>query len=132
MQITYEWSQCFHPDELRELFRSLEWSSGLYPEALAQAMRGSDSVYSARADGKLVGLINALSDGVMTVYFHYLLVKPEYQGCGIGRQLVTGMMNRYSSHYRLVLNSYESAAGFYEKCGFERGLGVPMGMTNWN
>jgi hypothetical protein len=56
------------------------WSSGQYPEALAVAMRNSDRVVSAWGGEKLVGFMNALSDGAMTAYFHYLLVRPEYQG----------------------------------------------------
>lgn len=132
MVIEYGWSKEFTSEELAELFRSLDWSSGHYPEALVRAMQGSDTVYSARVEGQLVGLINALSDGAMTVYFHYLLVRPEYQGLGIGRQLVAGMLGRYSGMYRLVLNSYEAAVPFYEKCGLEVGGGiVPMGVTQW-
>ena len=34
-------------------------------------MKNAHSVYSAWNGDKLVGLINYLSDGIMTAYFHY-------------------------------------------------------------
>lgn len=43
------------------------------------------AVYISAWDGeKLIGLINALDDGELTAYVHYLLVNPEYQKDGIG------------------------------------------------
>jgi GNAT superfamily N-acetyltransferase len=133
MNVEYRWSKNFEASELEELFLSLDWSSGRFPEELVRAMQGSDSVYSAWADGRLIGLMNALSDGAMTVYFHYLLVHPDAQKLGIGQRLVEGMLNRYRSYYRLVLTSYKEAVPFYEKCGFKVSTdGLPMGITQWS
>ncbi len=58
---------------------------------IKKAIKNYHTVYSAGDNEKLVGLINSLSDGVMTV-FHYLLVQPEYQGMGIGRELIKLML----------------------------------------
>jgi len=65
--------------QLQDLFLSVQWSSGNYPDQLQIAMTNSHRVISAWNGDQLVGLINALSDGVMTAYFHYLLVHPDYQ-----------------------------------------------------
>jgi hypothetical protein len=54
--------------------------SGNYPDKLKKAIKNSDKVYSAWDKDKLIGLINSLSYGVMTAYFHYLLVRAEYPG----------------------------------------------------
>jgi GNAT superfamily N-acetyltransferase len=51
----------------------------------------------------LVGLINSLSDDVMMVYFHYLLVRPEYQGIEIGKELVKLMLEEYEDFARKVV-----------------------------
>ncbi len=94
MEIKYKKINDFTEKELQDLFLSVNWDSGNYPDKLKKAMRNSHCVYSAwaydedRGQEILVGLINSLSDGVMTVYFHYLLVRPEYQGKGIGKKLV--------------------------------------------
>ncbi|WP_407377721.1 GNAT family N-acetyltransferase [Methanobrevibacter sp.] len=34
-------------------------------------------------------MICAMDDGIMTVYIHFLLARPEYQGKGIGKKLVS-------------------------------------------
>ncbi len=124
MPITYRVTQSFTSNQLRDLFASVGWTSARYPERLRQAMANSDSVISAWDGDVLVGLINCLSDGALTAYFHYLLVRPEYQGQGIGRDLLRRMLDRYSNCLRKVLIADKEQVGFYEKCGFTVGTGT--------
>lgn len=127
MQITYQDVWEFDENQLQELFLSVGWTSGHYPDKLKLAMQNSHSVVSAWDGERLVGLMNCLSDGVMTAYFHYLLVRPEYQAKGIGRELVRLMFDKYSGYLRKVLISDGGQVGFYEKCGFVAGTGtMPM------
>lgn len=121
MGIEYRDIKDFREKELQDLFLSVEWDSGNFPEKLKMAIKNSHRVYSAYDGDKLVGLINALSDGVMTVYFHYLLVRPEYQGQGIGKKLVDLMLEEYADFARKVVIAYDSEVEFYKKCGFEVG-----------
>ena len=83
----------FTQKELQDLFLSVEWSSGHYPEKLVVAMRNFATVYSAWDGTKLVGLICAMDDGIMNAYVHYLLVRPDYQDQAIGRELVELVRN---------------------------------------
>jgi GNAT superfamily N-acetyltransferase len=108
--------------QLEELFLSVGWNSGKFPDKLQQAMRNSHSVCTAWDGEKLVGLMNCISDGVMTAYFHYLLVRPEYQHQGIGSQLVSRMLDRYADYITRVLISYNTQVGFYESCHFKPGI----------
>jgi GNAT superfamily N-acetyltransferase len=105
-------------DALQELFLSVQWESGKYPNELLQAIRGSHSIVTAWEGGKLIGLINALSDDVLTVYFHYMLVNPSYQSKGIGKELMKIMLERYKGYKTKVLISYPHAVDFYNKVGF--------------
>ena len=118
--IEYKDTHEFTQEALQDLFLSVEWSSGHFPEKLQRAMRGFSSVDSAWDGDRLVGLICALDDGVMTAYIHYLLVRPEYQGAGVGRALVERMKDRYADYLRIVLVAYDEEIGFYEACGFEK------------
>jgi len=119
MSIEYRDVKEFTARDLEELFLSVEWSSGKYPDKLVTAMKNSDRVYSAWDGDRLVGLINALSDGIMNVYFHYLLVRPDYQSRGIGKALVMKMLDVYKDYARKALIAYKDEAGFYESCGFK-------------
>ena len=129
MEIVYIKTKDFNSEQLQSLFLSVEWSSGNYPDKLVVAMKNAHSVYSAWNGDKLVGLINCLSDGIMTAYFHYLLVRPEYQDKGIGKKLVELMLLEYQDYARKVLVAYDSEIGFYKKCGFDVGKGTPMVIT---
>jgi ribosomal protein S18 acetylase RimI-like enzyme len=116
--IEYKEIKTFGRDELERLFLSVEWSSGRYPERLVQAMQRYETVLSAWDGERLVGMLCAMDDGVMTAYIHYLLVAPEYQHCGIGRRLVEIAKERYADYLKIVLIAYTHGTEFYENCGF--------------
>jgi GNAT superfamily N-acetyltransferase len=131
MNITYKDIQDFTPQELQDLFLSVGWSSGNYPEKLAIAMKNSDTVFSAWDNQRLVGLVNVLDDGIMTAYIHYLLILPEYQQTGIGKNLMKRVIDKYLSYLRIVLVAYDKETEFYKHCGFSIGDNkVPMFITS--
>ena len=84
-QIEYKDIHEFKKEDLQDLFLSVEWSSGHFPEKLQIAMRNFETVISAWDGDKLVGMICAMDDGIMTAYIHYLLVMSDYQDKGIGK-----------------------------------------------
>ena len=118
MPIAYRDTKEFTAAQLKDLFLSVGWESGKYPDRLQAAMRNCDRVASAWDGDMLAGLMTGISDQVMTAYFHYLLVRPEYQDHGIGKKLVEIMLEHYSGCMKKVLISYNSQIGFYERCGF--------------
>ena len=129
--ITYRDTHDFTPQALQELFLSVEWSSGHYPDKLAIAMKNFGTVYSAWDGERLVGLISAMDDGVMTAYVHYLLVHPEYQHRGIGKRLVEMTRERYRDYLRIVVVAYNAELDFYESCGFKKAEDAsPMFITS--
>ncbi|MCL1858478.1 MAG: GNAT family N-acetyltransferase [Oscillospiraceae bacterium] len=128
--IIYKDTKDFNAQELQDLFLSVEWSSGHFPDKLVIAMKNSDSVFTAWENNKLVGLINVLDDGVMTAYIHYMLVNPEYQGQGIGKKLICFVKEKYKDYLRICLTAYKHAVGFYESCGFKTSESKPMNITS--
>jgi len=130
MSISYKNIKEFNQLQLQDLFLSVKWDSAKYPDKLRTAITNSDAVYSAWDGDKLVGLINSLSDGVLNVYFPYLLVRPEYHGAGIGKKLVAMMLAEYKSCVRKSLIAFDEQVKFYESCGFRAGTGTsPMFIT---
>lgn len=118
MTFSYSDTKEFSPEELEELFLSVQWESGRHPERLAKALLRYGSVFSAWEGGKLAGLAAAMDDGAMTAYVHYLLVHPRCQGRGIGSRLLDLCKNHYAGYLCVVLTSYREGVPFYEKNGF--------------
>ena len=109
------------------LYRANKWSSAQKPELLHKALLASDSLVTAWDGTRLIGLGNAISDGYLVVYYPHLLVLPDYQGRGIGTELMRRLMARYERFHQHMLVADGRAVDFYRKCGFERaGTTEPM------
>ncbi|MCM1334398.1 MAG: GNAT family N-acetyltransferase [Bacteroides sp.] len=128
MKIEYRFIKNFTEEDLERLFRSVNWVSANYAGRLVKAMKNSDTVVSAWAEGELVGLVNALDDGELTAYIHYLLVDPRYQGKGIGSAMLKLLQKKYKNYlYLILIAENKEVVRFYEKMDFQRADGaVPM------
>jgi GNAT superfamily N-acetyltransferase len=119
MAIKYRYIKNIGKRQLRDLFLSAHFDSGNYPDKLQLALKGSHHVITAWDGKKLVGLMNSLADGVMNVFFLYLIVHPDYQKKGVGQKLVEAMLSRYKGYARKMVMVYDEALEFFQKCGFE-------------
>ena len=110
------------PDQLRELFISAGWSDGSEtPEMLENYNKpfiNSTLVISAWDNEHLVGAVRVLSDKMFRSIIYDLLVLPEYQNKGIGKELVKRCVAHYPDSEWLVQTTKE-IFGYYEKLGFE-------------
>ena len=131
MDIEYKDVHDFSEKDLEELFLSVDWSSGHFPEKLVVAMRNFKTVFSAWNGEELVGMICVMDDGIMNAYVHYLLVKPAYHGNTIGRTLVEMVKKQYKDYLRVAVIAYDKETHFYENCGFEKSKDAsPMFITS--
>lgn len=120
MKINYKDTHEFSEKELEDLFLSVGWSSGHFPDKLVIAMKNFETVYTAWDEDKLVGLVSAMDDGIMTAYVHYLLIRPEYKGIGIGKELINRIKDCYSDFLRIVVVAYNDEIEFYKHCDFKK------------
>lgn len=116
--VEYSTSPVPEVQEIAALYLANNWSSGKKPDLVRKALEKSDSLVVARRGGALVGLVNALSDGHLVVYYPHLIVHPDYQGKGIGRALMERIMKGYAEIHQQVLISDDHAEPFYRKLGF--------------
>lgn len=127
MNLSIELNGNIEETEIVELYRANEWSSAEKPEKLLPALRNSHTLVTARLDGKLVGVGNAISDGYLVVYYPHMLVHPDYHGHGIGRKMMEAMQSVYSNFHQQMLTADGEAIAFYKALGFERaGKTEPM------
>lgn len=120
MEIIYKKDNSYSADDVKELFLSVNWLSGKYPERLKKALDNCETVITAWMDGNLVGLINAIDDGELTAYVHYLCVNPKYQRLGIGGELLKQVKEKYRDYlYVIVIAENEGLIEYYTKNRFE-------------
>ena len=63
--LKYTDEKIFTQEQVQQLFLSVNWISGKYPERLYKALMNSSTVLTAWDDAKLVGLIRVLDDTEM-------------------------------------------------------------------
>ncbi len=112
------------PDDLRGFF--VGWPVKPSPSRHLAALRGSYRVIVAVDASTVVGFVNAISDGVATSFIPWLEVLPEYQGRGIGRELMTRMLAELAGMYSVDLTCDPELRPYYGSLGFAelQGMGV--------
>lgn len=112
-------------EEYNELRVSVEWR----PISEGQAERGlaHTTFLAAVRDGdRIVGMGRMLFDFGYTAYLGDVIVRPEYQGQGIGRQIVQRLIDRTmeaaeeDDKIMFILVAAKDKEPFYEKFGFIR------------
>ena len=125
MSIVYIDTKNYTSNDLQELFQSVGWLSANYPERLKKALDNSETVFTVWDGEKLVGLVNAIDDSELTAYVHYLCVNPEYQGQGIGKNLLQRIKEKYKNYLYIILIAENNAYSARTAHPFQRN-GAPF------
>jgi len=64
-----------------------------------------------------VGFVNAISDGVLTAYIPLLEVLEEYQGKGIGSELMRHVLAKLNNLYMIDIAHDKELTSYYAKFG---------------
>ena len=125
MNITYDNQKKDLPvDQLRQLFYLVGWMDSISEESeehligFVKPWLCSALVVSAWDGERLVGAVRVLSDTIFRSVIYDLLVDPEYQGQGIGRELVNRCKDYYPGSEWLV-GCDKKNNEFYKKLGFQ-------------
>lgn len=71
-------------------------------------------------DTKIVGVGRALADGVDTSYLCDIAIHPQYQGYGIGKEIVNQLVEFSKEHNKIILYANIGKEPFYAKLGFAK------------
>ncbi|GAL35325.1 histone acetyltransferase HPA2 and related acetyltransferases [Vibrio maritimus] len=127
MEVYVQISKEIQIDEVINLYHANGWSSAKVPDKLMPALLNSDTLVTARKEGKLIGIGNAISDGHLVVYYPHMLVDPAFHGFGVGRKMISLMQSKYKDFHQQMLTADSEAVDFYRALGFERaGKTEPM------
>jgi GNAT superfamily N-acetyltransferase len=121
-KITY--TNTISVEDYNALFRAVGWGD-CHSEQLANAIKNSAFIASAKDGELVVGAARIVWDGGDGALLRDVVVLPEYQGYGIGKNLVTKTIDfiRQSLHpgwvvrYDLIASTGKEI--FYSKLGFE-------------
>ncbi len=90
------------------------------PEDLETAFANSLFRCFVFEQDRLVGVGRALGDGVDCAYICDVAVLPQYQGLGIGREIVARLVEQSRGHRKIILYACPGKEPFYRKFGFRR------------
>ena len=79
--IEYKISDRIIPNELGCFFQ--DWKSPPSLKIKGKLLNGADLIITARENGKLIGFLTAISDGVMHAFITLVEVLKNYQGKGV-------------------------------------------------
>jgi len=114
-------------DETVQLYDSVGWSGYTNePAKLMRSLAGSHTVLTVRdPTGRLVGLARTISDGETVCYLQDLIVHPDAQRGGIGRQLMAELLRRYDHCRFFVLTTdHADSADAQKSHPFYRAMGL--------
>ena len=118
--ITYTEEKIFTKKQVEELFLSVDWLSGRYPDRLFKALLASGTVITAWDGDELVGLCRVLDDTSMMAYINYVLVRPSHHGRKIASRMLSIVKDKYKDYlYIEVMLEDRTKVPFYEKNGFK-------------
>lgn len=125
MTISYlDSAESIAPDQLAGFF--VGWPNPPTPATHLRLLQGSDFVVLAcnDRDGRVVGFITAISDGVLSAYIPLLEVLPAYQRQGIGGELVRRMLGKLEGLYMVDLLCDAELQPFYAQFGLRPANGM--------
>lgn len=120
--MTIRWSDSLDDldwDELSALYLAAPLGNKS-PDWLRTAFGNSRLRCLAYADGRLVGAGRALADGVDCSYICDVAVLPEHQGSGLGREIVSRLVEASRGHRKIILYAVPGKEDFYRRLGFRR------------
>ena len=114
------------PDQLRGFFHG--WPAPPTPETHLRILQNSDEVVLALDEdaNRVVGFVYALTDHVLAAYIPLLEVIPDYQGQGIGAELMRRILERLEACYMVDLLCDADLRPFYARFGMKPVPGMAL------
>lgn len=95
------------------------WPGSYEPTLIAAALTRTTNI-TAWHDGRLVGCVRLLSDGYLFSTVPEILVDPDYQDQGIGRELMERVYTLAPSS--IFLGAQPGNEGFFERLGYVQAM----------
>lgn len=118
--------------QLQRLFNQTAfWAQDRSIDDLRVAIANSYPTVTAWDGNTIIGFARATSDGIYRATIWDVIIRPDYQGAGLGRKLVQTLlahphMNRVERVYLMTTNEQK----FYQRIGFDENQTTTMVLFN--
>jgi len=102
-------------DMLQEFF--VGWRREVSAQEHLELLAGSYKIWLALDEGRVVGFVHAISDGVLAAFIPLLEVLPKWHGRGIGKELMRRILEDLEGMYMVDACCDDDKVGFYEQFG---------------
>lgn len=106
------------PRQISELRKAVGWNG--MQNSYKLSLKNSYIYFCCFDNDKLIGFLDVVSNGVTDAYIQDVIVHPEYQGKGIGTELMNQAITKLTSDkiYAVSVLFEERLLNFYKKFGF--------------
>ena len=120
--MTLEWRHALDTLDWDELSRLYEIAPLSHKKPADLKVVFSNSLFKCLVydNGRLVGAGRAVADGLDCSYICDVAVHPELQGIGLGKEIVSRLVELSRGHRKIILYAVAGKEPFYKKLGFRR------------
>lgn len=114
----YKYNESISPEAMADLRESVGWNR--MEKEYGNPLMTSFFHIAVYDEDQLVGYVDSVSNGVTDAYIQDLIVRPDYQGKGIGTDLMKKMIASLKEKhiYMISVIFEESLKPFYDRFGF--------------
>lgn len=114
----YKYNESISPEAMADLRESVGWNR--MEKEYGNPLMTSFFHIAVYDEDQLVGYVDSVSNGVTDAYIQDLIVRPDYQGKGIGTDLMKKMIASLKEKhiYMISVIFEESLKPFYVRFGF--------------
>jgi ribosomal protein S18 acetylase RimI-like enzyme len=120
--MTLEWRHSLEGIDWEELSRLYQAAplGNKQPDGLKLVFSNSMFKCFAYDEGRVVGVGRAMADGLDCSYICDVAVHPSHQGTGLGKEIVSRLVDLSKGHRKIILYAVAGKEPFYKKFGFRR------------
>jgi ribosomal protein S18 acetylase RimI-like enzyme len=111
-------------ESVKNIYKKESWNAYLKDDGkLIRAFNNSLHIVGAFDNNKLIGFIRCVGDGEHIVVVQDLIIDPEYQRRGIGKDLLSKIMQKYSEvrSFMIITDIDDEVANkFYQSLSFKK------------
>ena len=116
--MVYKYNESISPEAMADLRESVGWNR--MEKEYCNPLMTSFFHIAVYDDEQLVGFVDSVSNGVTDAYIQDLIVCPDYQGKGIGTDLMKKMIASLKEKHIYIISVIfeERLKPFYDRFGF--------------